>query len=64
MPHGHSSPFVPGHRCRPTFGTRHAPGHVGIVTGHDTMIDAPYKGQVVREETFSGSTNVVGFTRP
>ena len=24
MPYGHASPIVPGHRCRPTFGTRHA----------------------------------------
>jgi peptidoglycan DL-endopeptidase CwlO len=45
-------------------GTIAAPGHVGIVTGHDTMIDAPYTGQVVREESFSGSTGLVGFTRP
>jgi hypothetical protein len=22
MPYGHASPIVPGHRCRPTFGTR------------------------------------------
>jgi hypothetical protein len=28
------------------------------------MTDAPYKGQVVREESFSGSTGLVGFTRP
>ena len=45
-------------------GTMTAPGHVGIVTGHDTMIDAPFTGQVVREESFSGSTDLVGFTRP
>ena len=45
-------------------GTMAGPGHVGIVTGHDTMIDAPYTGQVVREESFSGSTDLVGFTRP
>jgi cell wall-associated NlpC family hydrolase len=45
-------------------GTLAAPGHVGIVTGHDTMIDAPYTGQVVREESFTGSTDLVGFTRP
>jgi hypothetical protein len=25
---------------------------VGILTGHDTMIDAPYTGQVVRKESF------------
>jgi peptidoglycan DL-endopeptidase CwlO len=45
-------------------GTMTAPGHVGIVTGHDTMIDAPGSGEVVREETFRGSTDLVGFTRP
>jgi peptidoglycan DL-endopeptidase CwlO len=45
-------------------GTMTAPGHVGIVTGHDIMIDAPYTGQAVREESFSGSTGLVGFTRP
>jgi len=45
-------------------GTMTAPGHVGIVTGHDTMIDAPMPGEVVREESFSGSTDLVGFTRP
>ena len=45
-------------------GTMSAPGHVGILTGHDTMIDAPSTGQVVREERFSGSTDLVGFTRP
>jgi cell wall-associated NlpC family hydrolase len=41
-----------------------APGHVGIVTARDTMIDAPHAGQVVRQESFSGSTDLVGFTRP
>ena len=45
-------------------GTMTDPGHVGIVTGHDTMIDAPKTGQVIREESFSGSTDLVGFTRP
>jgi peptidoglycan DL-endopeptidase CwlO len=45
-------------------GTMTAPGHVGIVTGHGTMIDAPFTGQVVREESFSGSTDLAGFTRP
>ena len=45
-------------------GTLTAPGHVGIVTGPGTMIDAPTSGQVVREESFSGSTDLVGFTRP
>src|ERR1039458_8283218 len=45
-------------------GTMTAPGHVGIVTSHDTMIDAPYTGQVVREESLSGSTDLAGFTSP
>jgi hypothetical protein len=35
-----------------------SPGHVGIVTGHDTTIDAPFIGEVVREESFSGSTDL------
>lgn len=41
-----------------------APGHVGIVTGHNTMIDAPYTGQVIRQESYADSTDLVGFTRP
>ena len=44
--------------------TMTAPGHVGIVTGPSTMIDAPHTGQAVREESFSGSTDLVGFTLP
>jgi peptidoglycan DL-endopeptidase CwlO len=65
-------PQIPASRARPgdlvffagSDGSMTAPGHVGIVTGHDTMIDAPYTGQVVREESFSGSTDLIGFTRP
>jgi peptidoglycan DL-endopeptidase CwlO len=65
-------PQIPASRARPgdlvffagSDGSMTAPGHVGIVTGHDTMIDAPRTGQVVREESFSGSTDLVGFTRP
>jgi peptidoglycan DL-endopeptidase CwlO len=65
-------PQVPASRARPgdlvffagSDGSMTAPGHVGIVTGHDTMIDAPFTGEVVREESFSGSTDLVGFTRP
>ena len=45
-------------------GTMTAPGHVGIVTGRGTMIDAPMSGEAVREESFSGSTDLVGFTHP
>ena len=67
-----SGPRIPASQARPgdlvffagSDGTMTAPGHVGIVTGHDTMIDAPFTGQVVREESFSGSTDLVGFTRP
>jgi peptidoglycan DL-endopeptidase CwlO len=65
-------PRIPASQARPgdlvffagSDGTMTAPGHVGIVTGHDTMIDAPYTGQVIREESFSASTGLVGFTRP
>jgi cell wall-associated NlpC family hydrolase len=67
-----SGPRIPASQARPgdlvfsagSDGTMAAPGHVGIVTGHDTMIDAPFTGQVVREGSFSGSTDLVGFTRP
>ena len=65
-------PRIPASQVRPgdlvffagSDGTVAAPGHVGIVTGHNTMIDAPYTGQVIHEETLSGSTDLVGFTRP
>jgi cell wall-associated NlpC family hydrolase len=65
-------PQVPASQVQPgdlvffagSDGTMSAPGHVGIVTGNDTMIDAPMSGEVVREESFSGSTDLVGFTRP
>jgi len=46
-------------------GTMTAPGHVGIVVaGHDMMIDAPQTGQTVTRQSFAGSTDLVGFTRP
>jgi len=65
-----SGPRIPASQARPgdlvffagSDGTMTAPGHIGIVTGHDTMIDAPFTGEVVREESFS--TDLVGFTRP
>ena len=65
-------PQVPASWARPgdlvffagSDGTMTAPGHVGIVTGPGTMIDAPYTGQAVRQESFRGSTGLVGFTRP
>jgi cell wall-associated NlpC family hydrolase len=44
-------------------GTWTAPGHVGIVVSKDKMIDAPYSGQNIRFDTFSGSS-VVGYTSP
>jgi len=44
-------------------GTRAAPGHVGIVIGHDLMIQAPVQGQPVGIATFNPKA-VVGFTRP
>jgi hypothetical protein len=28
------------------------------------MIDAPFTGQVVRQESYAGSTDLVGFARP
>ena len=40
MPHGHASPFVPGHRCRPTFGTRqagHPAGHARLGVAEDRL---------------------------
>ena len=45
-------------------GTMTAPGHVGIVVGHDMMIDAPQPGQTVTRQSFAGSADLVGFTRP
>jgi peptidoglycan DL-endopeptidase CwlO len=45
-------------------GTMTAPGHVGIVTSPGTMIDAPFSGQLIREESYAGSPGLVGFTSP
>ena len=67
-----AGPRIPASQARPgdlvffagSDGTMTAPGHVGIVTGPGTMIDAPYTGQVIREKSFSSSTDLVGFTRP
>jgi peptidoglycan DL-endopeptidase CwlO len=66
-----AGPQVPASQVQPgdlvffagSEGTVTAPGHVGIITGHGTMIDAPYTGQVVREESFGSSMDLVGFTR-
>jgi peptidoglycan DL-endopeptidase CwlO len=65
-------PHIPASRAQPgdlvffagSDGTMTAPGHVGIITGHNTMIDAPSTGEVVRQEAFRGSTDLVGFTHP
>jgi peptidoglycan DL-endopeptidase CwlO len=44
-------------------GTVKNPGHVGIVIGHDLMIEAPFPGADVRITSYFGS-KPVGFTRP
>jgi cell wall-associated NlpC family hydrolase len=64
---------IPASQARPgdlvffagSDGTMTAPGHVGIViAGHDLMIDAPATGLTVTRQSFAGSTDLVGFTRP
>jgi peptidoglycan DL-endopeptidase CwlO len=64
---------IPASQARPgdlvffagSDGTMSAPGHVGIViAGHDMMIDAPQTGQTVTTQSFAGSADLVGFTRP
>jgi cell wall-associated NlpC family hydrolase len=51
-------------------GTTTAPGHVGLVIGHDLMIEAYATGFPIRISAFgtpkaaAGDTNPVGFTRP
>jgi len=64
---------IPASQARPgdlvffagSDGTMSAPGHVGIViAGHDMMIDAPQTGQTVTRQSFAGSADLVGFTRP
>jgi cell wall-associated NlpC family hydrolase len=45
-------------------GTMTSPGHVGIVIGNGVMIDAPYTGVDVREDTYLNAPDLVGFTRP
>ncbi|SEG89151.1 Cell wall-associated hydrolase, NlpC family [Nonomuraea solani] len=42
---------------------KRGPGHVGLVTGPGQMIHAPAKGDVVREASYGGRTDVVGFVR-
>lgn len=46
-------------------GTMTSPGHVGIIVpGRDMMIDATQPGQAVTRQSYAGSTDLVGFTRP
>lgn len=45
-------------------GTLSSPGHVGIVIGDGIMIDAPYTGVDIREDTYLGVADLVGFTHP
>jgi peptidoglycan DL-endopeptidase CwlO len=67
-----ADPRIPASQARPgdlvffagSDGTLATPGHVGIITGPGMMIDAPFTGQFVRQESYAGSTDLVGFTRP
>jgi cell wall-associated NlpC family hydrolase len=69
VPPGHEEPgdlvFFAG-----SDGTATSPGHVGLVIGHDLMIEAYATGFPIRIAAFSnskaaaGDTNPVGFTRP
>jgi peptidoglycan DL-endopeptidase CwlO len=45
-------------------GTMTSPGHVGIVAGSNTMIDAPTTGMDVSEQQISAVPDLVGYTRP
>ena len=69
VPPGHEEPgdlvFFAG-----SDGTPASPGHVGLVIGHDLMIEAYATGFPIRISAFGtssaapGDTNPVGFTRP
>ena len=69
VPAGHEEPgdlvFFAGSDGTPT-----SPGHVGLVIGHDLMIEAYATGFPIRISAFGtakaapGDTNPVGFTRP
>jgi cell wall-associated NlpC family hydrolase len=69
VPPGHEEPgdlvFFAG-----SDGTTTSPGHVGLVIGHDLMIEAYATGFPIRISAFgnskaaAGDTNPVGFTRP
>ncbi len=66
-----AEPHIPQGRQQPgdlvffagSDGTMTAPGHVGILTSRETMIDAPQAGETVREEPVN-SPDLVGFARP
>jgi peptidoglycan DL-endopeptidase CwlO len=63
---------IPASQARPgdlvffagSDGTMTAPGHVGIVLTPGTMIDAPYTGQLVRQEPIPDTAGLVGYTQP
>jgi len=65
-------PRVPASQIQPgdlvffvgSDGTLSTPGHVGIVTGKGMMIDAPYTGADVREESYTTIPGLAGFARP
>jgi peptidoglycan DL-endopeptidase CwlO len=68
VPHGHEQPgdlvFFAG-----SDGTTTSPGHVGLVIGHNQMIEAYATGFPIRISPYGpggapGDTNPVGFTRP
>lgn len=44
-------------------GTASSPGHVGIYVGNGQMIDAPYTGTVVQQQSVAGSGTVVAIRR-
>jgi hypothetical protein len=72
LPHVAGSQVVPGDLVffSGADGTPKAPGHVGLVTGRHTMIDAYAAGTFVRTDTFGlrssapGLTVVVGYADP
>ena len=43
-------------------GTMRAPGHLGIVIGSGTMIDAPCTGVDIREDSYTNTSDLVRFT--
>lgn len=45
-------------------GTMTSPGHVGVIVRPGLMIDSPMPGQDVREESYRGWPDLVGFADP